>query len=105
MKKLIVNTALCGAFTLLSFALQAQDIKSSEAYQTQKSVYSLGIKYGDVNAARNALFSLIAMDPNDNSLLDSLAYLYFDYQRHTSCILVCLDILKSQILITNGAHL
>ena len=90
MKKLIVNAALCGVIALMSLGTQAQDVKSSEAYQTQKNVYNLGIKYGDVNAARNALFGLIAMDPNDNSLLDSLAYLYFDYQRHTSCILVWL---------------
>lgn len=74
---------------------EAQDIKESEAYQRQKDIYQLGLKYGDAGIARSSLYNLITMDPNDASLLDSLAYMYFEYQQFTSCLLVCLDILKS----------
>jgi len=75
-------------------AAQAQDAKSKPAYQEQKSIYELGKKYGDVTIARNALYNLIAQDPGDASLLDSLAYMYYEYQQYTSCLLVCIDILK-----------
>ncbi len=84
--------------TLLLFSatgsLTAQDVKESPEYKREKQVYNQGLKYGDVNVARNALYNLMALDPQDISLLDSLAFLYFDYQRHTSCILVCLDLLS-----------
>ena len=72
----------------------AQDAKTSPAYQQQKTVYELGKKYGDVTTSRNALYNLVALDPSDASLLDSLAYMYYEYQQYTSCLLVCLDILK-----------
>ncbi len=83
------------AFTLwFPNAMQGQDVKESPAYQQQQNVYKSAMKYADVSAARNSLFNMIALDPNDASLLDSLAYMYFEYQQFTSCLLVCLDILK-----------
>jgi len=72
----------------------AQDAKDSVPYKQEKAVYLLASKYADVNIARNAIYNLMAMDPNDASLLDSLAYMYYDYQKYTSCLLVCLDIIK-----------
>lgn len=71
-----------------------QDAKESEPYKQEKAVYQLGSRYADVEIARNAIYNLMAMDPNDASLLDSLAYMYYDYQKYTSCLLVCLDIIK-----------
>lgn len=97
MNKMLSNYKLLLAFILvltLGQPSQAQDVKQSEAYITQKNVYQLGVKYADVTIARNSLYNLIAQDPNDASLLDSLAYMYYEYQQFTSCLLVCLDILK-----------
>jgi tetratricopeptide (TPR) repeat protein len=71
-----------------------QDANESVPYKQEKAVYLLASKYADVNIARNAIYNLMAMDPNDESLLDSLAYMYYDYQKYTSCLLVCLDIIK-----------
>jgi tetratricopeptide (TPR) repeat protein len=72
-----------------------QDVKESAAYKQHKTVYQQGIKYADITVTRNSLYNLIALDPNDASLLDSLAYMYFEYNQYTSCLLVCLDILKT----------
>lgn len=96
------NTMLLHRNSLLAFlivivtlsTMQAQDVKESQTYQEQKKVYELGKKYGDVTISRNALYNLMAQDPSDASLLDSLAYMYYEYQQYTSCLLVCLDILK-----------
>ena len=75
--------------------IQAQDVKESQPYQQEKKIYELGKKYGDVSISRHALYSLLAQDPSDASLLDSLAYMYYEYQQYTSCLLVCIDILKT----------
>jgi tetratricopeptide (TPR) repeat protein len=93
--KLLSNTMLLlSCILIFSTTLNAQEVKESAAYQQQQNVYNLAMKYADVSAARNSLFNMIALDPGDASLLDSLAYMYFEYQQFTSCLLVCLDILK-----------
>jgi len=81
-------------FLTISWSASAQDVKESATYHQEKAVYQLGSKYADVNIAKIAIYNLMAMDPNDASLLDSLAYMYYDYQQYTSCLLVCLDIIK-----------
>ena len=93
--KLLSKSLLFLLCMLLFFSnLRSQDVKESASYLQQKKVYELGMKYADVSAARNSLFNMIALDPGDASLLDSLAYMYFEYQQYTSCLLVCIDILK-----------
>ncbi len=72
----------------------SQDIKESPSYKQHKAAYDQAIKYADVSVARNSLYNLIALDPGDESLVDSLAYMYYEYQQFTSCLLVCLDLLK-----------
>jgi len=97
MKKDVKGLLLVMLFTMLSFSAQAQetqDVKESPMYKLENIKYQLGLKYGDANVARSALYSMLVMDPQNLSLLDSLAYLYYDYQRYTSCILVCMDLLK-----------
>lgn len=67
--------------------------KDSEAYKRQLSVYQNALKFNDVSVAKNALYNLWALDPTDNSLLDSLAYLYYDYQQYASSLLVTRELL------------
>lgn len=81
-------------FLASSGSIIAQDAKESASYKQEQSVYNLGLKYNDINIARAAIYNLIAIDPTDASLLDSLAYMYYEYQQYTSCLLVSLDILK-----------
>lgn len=73
-----------------SFAQQADE---SEAYKAQLKVYQSALKYSDMAVAKNALYNMMALAPSNASLLDSLAYLYFDYQQYASSLLVSRDIL------------
>lgn len=68
--------------------------KTSEAYKQQLSVYQNALKYNDVSVAKNALYNMLALDPSNTSLLDSLAYFYYDYQQYASSLLVSRDILS-----------
>ena len=94
MKFLSSTLLLLTYFLVHTLDVCGQDIKESPSYLQQKAVYNLATKYADVSAARNSLYNMIAIDPNDASLLDSLAFMYYEYQQFTSCLLVCLDILK-----------
>ncbi len=77
----------------LVFHSVAQQAQESEAYKTQLAVYQNGLKYNDIAVAKNALYNMMALAPTNTSLLDSLAYLYFDYQQYASSLLVSRDIL------------
>lgn len=77
----------------LGFQTFAQQAEESEAYKTQLRVYQNALKYSDVAVAKNALYNMMAIAPSNVSLLDSLAYLYFDYQQYASSLLVSRDIL------------
>jgi tetratricopeptide (TPR) repeat protein len=82
-------------FLLINLTVFAQqNIKDTELYKTHKQVYSTAVKYNDIVVAKDAIYRLIALDPSDVSLLDSLAYIYFDNNNYVSSILVCKDIIS-----------
>ncbi len=69
--------------------------KSSDAYKLNVKIYHQAKSYSDVAVAKSALYKLIALDPSDLSLKDSLMFLYYDYNQHAPSLLVALDILKA----------
>ncbi|MGI9543574.1 MAG: tetratricopeptide repeat protein [Cyclobacteriaceae bacterium] len=82
----------------LSLALVVMATIPSLAQTTEVSEqdkYQLALRYGDMDVAKNVLYHRISAEPNNLGLLDTLAMLYFDYQKYTSCILVCRDILSA----------
>ncbi len=97
---------LLGCFVLIAvFAVNtsmAQEAKgqASEAYKQQLNVYQYALRFNDVAVAKTALYNMLAIDPSSTSLLDSLAYFYYDYQQFASSLLVARDILA-----VNSNHL
>lgn len=80
---------------LIGFQTFSQvDPKQTDVYKIAEKQYHLGLKYNDLSVTKSALYTLIAINPDDYSLRDSLAYIYFDYKQFTSSALVALDILK-----------
>ena len=69
-------------------------VKSSEDYQRNLRVYARSMKYNDAEAATNALYNLVVMQPRNDTLLISLARLYFDAQKFIPSILVANDVLS-----------
>lgn len=90
------------AFVFATTTAVAQDAasKESETYKQQVAVYQNALKFNDVSVAKNAIYNMMAINPSDASLLDSLAYFYFDYQQYPSSLLVARDILAK-----NSNHL
>lgn len=79
-----------GLGLVLTIPAAAQTTEASE-----QDKYELALRYGDMDVAKNVLYNRISAEPNNLGLLDTLAMLYFDYQKFTSCILVCRDVLSA----------
>lgn len=70
------------------------DQKKPTVYWLFDNNYRLATRYNDFAEARSSLYSLITIEPQNDSLLYNLAYLYYDNQVYPSAILVCMDLLK-----------
>src|SRR5262245_56980682 len=55
--------------------------------------YALATRWNDAEAAKDALYDLIADYPGSDSLIFSLAYYYYENQKYPSSVLVCQDLL------------
>ena len=69
------------------------DVRQTMVYRLQKGIYHRAIKYSDVNTAIGALYNICMLEPQNDSILFVLAYLYFDNQRYFSSTLTLNDVL------------
>ena len=76
---------------LVTTSIGAQTTGNLELHQ-QKIKLALG--YNDKDAAASAMFSIIAMEGEQSTYKDSLAYMYFNDAKYISSFLVTNDILK-----------
>lgn len=80
--------------------LRAQEAQQQNAnekpgiYWLYDNIYRTATKYSDYQAATNALYSLIAIEPQNDSLRFNLAYLYFDGQKYPQAVLAARDVLQ-----------
>lgn len=58
-----------------------------------QDTYERALKYNDRFEAKNALYRLIVMEPQNDSLLTTLAFLYVDARQYASSLLVAIDVL------------
>jgi len=84
----------------VTFSLKAQDSTNVQQdnrpaiYWLYHNNYNLASRYNDMDIAKSSLYSLINIEPQNDSLRFSLAYMYFENQNYPSTILVCMDILS-----------
>lgn len=89
-------------FSANSFAQDAkveQDDKSP-IYWLYDAHYRMAIQYNDFPEAKSALYNLVLLEPQNDSLRYNLAYIYFDAGQYPSTILACKDVLAM-----NPSHL
>ncbi len=73
---------------------QSKEIRNTQLYKLYQMKYVFGMKYNDGEVAKDALYSMIAMDPNDDSLKMVLCYYYFDQNQYASSLFVSRDLLS-----------
>lgn len=96
MRKLIFLMASVGVAVLFFNDVNAQskEIRNTQLYKLYQMKYVFGMKYNDGEVAKDALYSMIAMDPNDDSLKMVLCYYYFDQNQYASSLFVSRDLLS-----------
>ncbi|MCK0131130.1 tetratricopeptide repeat protein [Flavobacteriaceae bacterium F08102] len=87
MKKFYLSCFVC--LSLMSFVTHGQSDTSVE-----KKMLAQSLKFGDDDVAVNSIYAIIAKEGANSTYKDSLAYIYFQGRKFSSCFLVCADILS-----------
>jgi len=95
MKYLLLG--LLVSFSILANA-QAKTVakiaaKDTALYNVQKSVYQNSLKYSDLAIAKSALYTMIAINPGDKTLRDTLLFLYLNAGSFGQSVLLSREIL------------
>lgn len=69
-------------------------IWAQSLFESQQEVYKQAMIYQDYQVAKNAVYTMIALEPKRIGLKDTLADVYFQAQDFSQCIKVCNDVLK-----------
>lgn len=100
MKNKVMKTGIILILTIMSISIfseveaQNTDVRDSQLYKLYQMKYVFGRKYNDMEVSKDALYSMIAMDPNDDSLKMVLCYYYFEGNQYASSLFVSLDLLS-----------
>lgn len=97
--KLLIVTVIFSANAFAQDAKVEQDDKSP-IYWLYDAHYRMAIQYNDFPEAKSALYNLVLLEPQNDSLRYNLAYIYFDAGQYPSTILACKDVLAM-----NPSHL
>jgi tetratricopeptide (TPR) repeat protein len=73
----------------------------NEDYAIKQKVFRSALKYGDLMVAKQALFEMIEIKPDEKSLKDSLAYVYINLGSLREAILLSREIVESDPNNTN----
>lgn len=92
MKKGLMLILAVSIFTMANG--QNKEIQNSQLYKHYQMKYVFGMKYNDGEVAKDALYSLIALDPNDDSIKMRLCYYYFEQNQFASSLFVSADLLS-----------
>ena len=83
------------SFSVNLFAQEAEQNANDKSplYWLYDAHYRMAIQYNDFSEAKSALYNLVLLEPQNDSLRYNLAYIYFDANQYPSTILACKDIL------------
>ncbi|MBC7389128.1 MAG: tetratricopeptide repeat protein [Opitutaceae bacterium] len=95
MLKYLLITFFTLCFISLSNAQTKSTIspKDTATYRMERDVYFNALKYSDLNVAKGAIFKMMAINPLDKSLKDSLLFIYFNAGSFGQCILLSRELL------------
>jgi tetratricopeptide (TPR) repeat protein len=68
-------------------------IKDTNQYNLEKGIYKNALKYNDFTVAKNSVFKMMALNPSDKTLRDTLLFLYFNAGSYAQSVLLSREIL------------
>ncbi|MGJ3234854.1 tetratricopeptide repeat protein [Marivirga sp.] len=106
MRKFVQGILLTITLTFLVFNFSSV-AQNEDAIKNAKAKYNASIRFNDFQVAKNAIYDLMVLEPNNHSYLDSLAYIYFEFNQYASAALVSREALKrnpnNQLVLQIGA--
>ena len=92
MKK-IIKILILGSLPFLTFAQDkiVADTLLPKEFQRQIFIYGAAKKYNDNMMQITTLYNLLSYNPNNSTILDSIALAYFEGQQYVSAALVSID--------------
>ena len=92
MKKIILT-----GFLLISISMgYGQKLYKKDLLNLEKDIYSHALKNYDLDAAKNAVYHIIALEGEQSTFIDTLAYIYYNEKNYVSCLQVSNRILKQK---------
>lgn len=73
---------------------QNKEVQNSQLFKHFQMKYIFGRKYNDGEAMKDAMYSMIALDPTDDSLKLSLCYYYLENNKFAQSLFVSADLLS-----------
>lgn len=93
MKKMMKNSLIV-IVTLITFTVGYAQNSNAENIAIEKQVLNSARMNGDGTVSVNSLYRLIALEGENSTYKDSLAYVYFSERKYASCFMVTNDVLK-----------
>jgi predicted Zn-dependent protease len=93
MKK-ITHSILIAVLMTFVCSLGFGQSEKEDAIKRAKDKYTRSVRYNDFAIAKDAIYDLLVLEPNNISYLDSLAYMYFEFRQYASAALVSRDALS-----------
>jgi len=75
---------------------QSQKLTKKDYLKIEKDVYHKALNNYDLDAAKNAIYQIIAVEGEQSEYMDSLAFVYFNQQNYLSCLKVSEEILQKE---------
>jgi len=79
---------------LISFIAGYSQNKNTEAIQFEKQILKSAQTIGDPSVAINSLYRLIALEGENSTYKDSLAYIYFEARQNAPSYMMAIEVLK-----------
>lgn len=73
---------------------QNKEAQASQLFKHYQMKYIFGRKYNDSEAMKDAMYSMIALDPSDDSLKLNLCYYYLENNKFAQSLFVSADLLS-----------
>ncbi len=90
---LITLISFCFASSLNAQTKSTIAPKDTASYRLERAVYFNALRYSDLNVAKSAIFKMMAINPLDKTLKDSLLFIYFNAGSFGQCILLSRELL------------
>lgn len=108
MQKYVLQILLITSLSIISVKISAQKTKKESentqipstpvvenSYTIEEKILGEALKFGDLQVAKQSLYKMIALKPENKSLKDSLAYIYINLGSLQQAILLSREILST----------